>query len=633
MLLAGLAALWPCRTLAASSAPAPAIEALLREQGLAGASWALLDPQHGLRTGAAGFARLQPAEPMRAAHRVQVGSVTKTLVALGVLRLVSEGRLALDQPVAPLLQGLKLDNPWQATDPVRLRHLLDHTAGLDDARLSQLMSERARSDSPLLQAFERDGNLLRLRSRPGSRCSYSNMGYTLLGLLIEKITGQRYEAWLDQALLAPLGLHDSSLRFISQTGPAADRRLAMGHLDDGRAAPSVPMWLRPAVQFTTTAADMGRLAQFLLRGDGRVAGRPFIDPALLQAMGRPQGTEAARAGLPVGYGLGLALRDRHGRVGRCHGGNTLGWRAMFCLFPEDGSAFFVAVNTDSESADPGRLDQLLIQALPPATAAASGAASRTAAGAAASAPASAPAFDARPWLGWHAPAPNRFASLAWLDRLFGAARLEAEAGGALRWRPLQGPAVPLQPLGSGLYRAPGRQLASHVLLRDAAGRPVLSTGLQSHARVALAGQLALWGSAAAGAIGLLWIAVRSLGSAGRRWVHAGWPAARAAAARRSATAWPAASLPGAGLLLLAAGLPLFAAQSFLALGDPTPASLWLAAATALLPALLLAGLLRVWRQRVGAAGAARLDALAMLALLQALGVLAVWGLWPLRLWM
>jgi hypothetical protein len=94
-------------------------------------------------------------------------------------------------------------------------------------------------------------------------------------------------------------------------------------------------------------------------------------------------------------------------------------------------------------------------------------------------------------------------------------------------------------------------------------------------------------------------------------------------------------LAGLGLAAVASGLPLFLIQSFLALGDITAASLWLAAATALLPCLLIAGLLQHRRKRqVPRVGRwARLDALAMVALLQALGVLAVWGLWPLRLWM
>ena len=57
----------------------------------------------------------------------------------------------------------------------------------------------------------------------------------------------------------------------------------------------------------------------------------------------------------VGYGLGLATRDRHGAVGKCHGGSTVGYRAMLCLFPQQQRAFFVAINADIEGADYGAL--------------------------------------------------------------------------------------------------------------------------------------------------------------------------------------------------------------------------------------------------------------------------------------
>jgi hypothetical protein len=78
-------------------------------------------------------------------------------------------------------------------------------------------------------------------------------------------------------------------------------------------------------------------------GDGRLDGKPFIDEALLRAMGRPVQTEAARAGLEIGYALGLARRDRFGAPGRCHGGSTVGFRAMLCTYPEQGKAYFYAL--------------------------------------------------------------------------------------------------------------------------------------------------------------------------------------------------------------------------------------------------------------------------------------------------
>ena len=95
-------------------------------------------------------------------------------------------------------------------------------------------------------------------------------------------------------------------------------------------------------------------------GDGRIGNQVFIDPTLLRAMGRPNGTAAARAGVPAGYGLGLFTRDRHGAVGLCHGGSVAGWRAMACVVPDRNRGFAIVHNTDREDADYNAFDARLV---------------------------------------------------------------------------------------------------------------------------------------------------------------------------------------------------------------------------------------------------------------------------------
>ncbi|WEF31360.1 serine hydrolase domain-containing protein [Pseudoduganella chitinolytica] len=571
---------------AAPSLSQPIAE-LLREEGLDGVVWTTLDA-----TGAAGVSHARTGAPMHPGQRVHVGSIAKTLVAVGILRLASERRLALDTPVSAILPGIRFDNPWEAADPVRLRHLLDHTSGLDDVRFWHVFSERARADTPLAEAFPPGQGLLRVRCRPGSRTSYSNLGYTLLGMVIEAVTGQRYERYLDTGLLLPLNLRDSTFAFVSQHD---DKRLAMGHFEEGVPQAAMASFVRPAGQFTTTAADMGRLARFLM-GDGKVDGRDFIDPALLRQMGEPAGTEAARAGLAVGYALGLRKLDRHGAVARCHGGNGVGFRALLCLFPETQQAFFYAINTDSETANYQRIDAFFTRALalpppPPAR------------------PAS-PALDAGPWLGVYVPSPNRFGTMLLADTLFSFVRLTGDDGG-LQLRPFQGKTVALAPVGSGLLQAPDKLLPSHALFASAAGDRILTNGTQTYEQVPLARLLALWASVAAGVLGLAFLLV----GGGVR-----------LAARRLSRHDPLLA-PFAGIAALLLPLPLLYRQPSMQLGDVTAASVLLAIVTALLPVALCIGLgLSMRRRRLGA------DALAMAAALQLTVLLAVWGLLPLRLW-
>ena len=254
------------------------VERTLQEERVTGAVWATLGRDGAIHTGAAGVKNAATREPLRADSRVHVGSIAKTVLATGLLHLASTGRLDLDAPVNRYLPALRFDNPWP-DHPVRVRHLLDHTAGLDDIRLWQLFSTQPTPDTPLREAFDRDPTVLAIRSRPGSQFSYSNMGFALAGMVIEAVTRERYETWLDRELLRPLGMRDSTFRFTTQDGPSADPRLAWGHHDLVTPAPAMPVYLRPAGQFTTTARDLAVFGAFLL-GDGRVGDRPLVAPSL-----------------------------------------------------------------------------------------------------------------------------------------------------------------------------------------------------------------------------------------------------------------------------------------------------------------------------------------------------------------
>ncbi len=574
------------------------IGASLREEGLSGAVWSEVRDDGAVSTGAAGLANAASKAAMRADNKVQVGSLAKVGLALGVLRLVTENKLALDTPLAQVLPELKLDNAWNGSDPVRIRHLLDHTSGLDNVRFWQAFSSKAAADTPLAEAFHGSGKLLRVRDRPGSRYAYSNMGYGILGMVIEKVTGQPYERYLDAQVLEPLGMQDSTFAFVTQTGARPDARLAMGHFEHGVTHATIPMYLRPAGQLTTTAQDMARLAQFLM-GDGSARGKPFITPALMWRLSHPSGTEASQAGLDAGHGLALAVRDRHNVVGVCHPGTTAGFRAMLCVYPEQQSAFFIGFNTDAEDADYERFNHLLMRdlELPLRPPAAHGL----------------PAPTVENFQGVYVPAPSPMASMAWLDAVFGFVRVKWD-GDSLFLIPFQGEPKELEPVGGFLFRASDRSTPSHVLLQTD-GRHVLSDGLHSYERVSMLRMLVLWGSLALGVAGLLYVLVVGLWRAAGRKLH-----------RKDHLFAPLLSL-----LALLLPLPLFYFQSFMRLGDVTFASVLAAILTGALPLAIAFGLARCWRAR-GTGAVERLDAIPLLAALQLLLVLAWWGLLPLRMW-
>lgn len=577
------------------------LQQLHREEQLVGTVVATLVGGQ-VRASAVGHAQGPQQQPLRADSRVQTGSVAKTVTTLALLRLVSQGRVALDAEVGPLLPGVPIANPWAATAPLRLRHLLDMSAGLADVRLWQLFDSRHRGDQPLAETWRRDPSVLRLRTPPGAQFNYSNLNHTLAAAVLEALTGERYEDWAARELLAPLGLRDSTLHFTRQDGTAADARLAWGHVDDGSPVGSSAIAVRPAAQFTTTVADLMRLSAFLIAADGQVDGQPFIRPDLLAAMGVPQGSDAAQAGLASGYGLGLFTRDRHGALLHCHGGSVAGFRALWCFDRARARAYAVVHNSDREAARHERFEALLVRHL------ALGERARAAVPAAA---------DVSQWIGRYVPQPSRFELTRLVDRLFGSWRLEVQADGG-HWSPWLGAARTLVPQGGHQFRQDDRVQTTLVLLQGTDGqRRVAGQGMTLQ-RLPPWQWWGLWALAVSGATGLLLVAVLPLlRRPFRPWREPAWVAVWAMAA---AGGW-------------------LALQPWQRLGEPTPASLALAAATAAWPAALVAQVwlgTRGWLAQRGprsmASAKTMLMPLAALLALFGCALLLAFGLLPLRLW-
>ena len=600
VLASTIAFLWSSVCLATEANLKKDIENVLAEEDLAGIAWALVGENGEVSVGSAGLQDNSSGSAFAPDTRFHVGSLTKAILATGVLNLATEGRIDLDAPAIRYLPHLFPDNPPADFSDITVRHLLDHTAGLNDAHMWQIFSERADPDAQLITAFPDPKIQLRVRSQPGSRFSYSNMGYTLLGMILESVVGTRYETYLDEHVLAPLRMHDSTFEFTTQEGEKADPTLAWGHVDDGSRYAASSIFLRPAGQFTTTATDLARFAAFLM-GDGVLDGRSFVDKALLRSQGKPFGTEAANEGLIAGYALGLGRRDRHGVVGYCHGGNIVGFVAMLCICPDVDKAFAYSVNTDSETANYGRFDKLLIEALeiakalPPQTVN--------------------PASDMSKWHGRYVLSPNRFQMFEYLDTVFGAIKVSAEDG-FLALSSLQQDARLLRPAGRYLYSASDRTTTSHVFFRGKQGEYLVSDGFRTYEKVSTAYLTTHWTSIFLGLAGLVWILVAGSISLVRY---------RSDVFRRPESPAFVASA------LLIAPLPFFLTQSFMALGDFTIASALLAIVTLLLPIGMLSTIIlatKKWRvSRINL-----LHGLAATFVLQWCAVLMATGMLPFRLW-
>lgn len=571
------------------------LQEVLQSEHLTGAVWSIVSDSV-ITTGALGLKNVESKELFNSKNSVQVGSVAKVLIATGILRLVSQGKLDIDSTINIILPNIIFDNPWKKANPVTIRDLLNHTAGLEDARFWQIFSTKPTSDTPLESVFLKEPSVLKIRTIPGSRFSYSNMGYSLLGLIIEKITHESYESYLDANLLKPLGMKNSTFQFVTQKGKKADYNLAMGHFDDGTIQENVPMYLRPAGQFTTTASDMALLAR-LLMSDGVINGVPFIKKELLKQMGKPALTESSMNGLNTGYQFGLSYRDRYGVTGYFHRGNTIGFRSTFYLFPEERKAFFISFNTDSETANYEKFNEVFIEHL--------GIEKKEKTKANDSLP-----KNIEKYKGYYKLHPIRFEKFAYLDFLFNSLKVGI-IDNKLIVESIQNDSYFLYPVGKNLFRKQDRVRASHVLYQQDKIQ-LISDGLVTYEKTSMLYLGLLWLSLIMGLLGILIILIKGFYFFAKKKLFNGNQIL---------------SVPFVSIISLFIPIPFLLNQSFLNLGDLSFANVLLAMVTGIFPVAMIYGLIRTRRNK-----ALLIDVLGVLFALQWAIVLISWNLIPFRLW-
>ncbi len=571
----------------------------LQTEKLAGAVWSIVDSSGRIVTDAAGLKNIPMGEAMKPTDRVHVGSVTKPVLAAGILRLMTEGKLTMDAPVNRYLPEVRFDNPWESTNPVTVRHLLDNTSGLGDLRLWHFFSTTSIPDTPLETFYAKDPAVLKIYAQPGTVFSYSNMGYTLLGMIIEAVTGQRYENYLDKHLLRPLGMTQSTFHFVSQTGKYADSRLAMGHFENGKTAEALPVYLRPAGQFTTTAYDMALFLQFLM-GDGTINGQTFIDKKYLSNLGRPQGTNAVKNGLPHGYSCGTTVRDRHGVSGIYGLGSIIGYRATIYLFPTDKKAFFISYNMDSETANYEVFNQIFINHLGIQKQKFTDALSEV--------------TEVKEWQGYYVPVVTKYEPFAWIDLLTGFTQLTVQDNKVFS-QAFQQPAKGLRYTGRGRFSMEGRTEVSHVLYR-VDQEMFLTDGLKTGRKINGWLIVGLWSSVSLGVVGLVFVFFSGIYQ---------WMRQKKAFVRKPIFAAFCA------VLFLFVPVPFFLSQPFVSMGNQNAASVLLMLATIALPVGVLVSVVRFLREKPDSV-LQKIDFWAFLLVLQWICLLACSGTIPFRLW-
>lgn len=314
---------------------------VLADTGVAGAGLALVRSDGVEWAGGIGYADRARQVHVTADTHFRLGSISKTFVAAALVQLSEDGFIDLDAPVADVAPEVQIDNPWHETDPVRVIHLLQHTAGFDDMHFNEIYLRAGEAEQPLADVLRINPNSRRVRWRPGTRMSYSNPGYAVAGLVLEKTAAMPYEDYIEQEIFAPLDMETSTFRLTSQS----ESLLAQGYADAvGDPAGFPRIHLRPAGNLQSSAREMGRFVQMLL-GWGELGEAYVLDPEYLSNMEYPRTTLASEAGLRNGYGSGISalLQFEYPLLG--HGGGISGFTSQYAYSPSRDAGFVILLNS------------------------------------------------------------------------------------------------------------------------------------------------------------------------------------------------------------------------------------------------------------------------------------------------
>lgn len=284
-----------------------------------------------------GYADLELDVPTPPRAVYEIGSLTKQFTAAAILLLQEQGKLSLEDELPRFLP----DYPTQG-HTITIRRLLDHTSGIkgytEIAEFSRLRTQRLPRDSAvaLFSSWPFD-------FAPGEAMIYNNSGYFLLGLVIEKASGQSYEDFVAEHLFEPTGMKDS--RYCSERDIIKGRALGYDRGGDGLQQKRflVHVWPYAAGSLCSTVGDLVAWTRAL---HGRGAGGSLLSEASYREMVTPG---VLNDGTRLRYAKGLSVFERGGRRQIAHGGAINGFVSYLSYYPDHDLIVAVLINSTGVS--------------------------------------------------------------------------------------------------------------------------------------------------------------------------------------------------------------------------------------------------------------------------------------------
>jgi CubicO group peptidase (beta-lactamase class C family) len=316
------------------------IPRLLNRYGVPGVSIALVREGELVWSNAYGYADLEHGRQMTVDAICRAESISKSVTAWGVMRLVEQGLVDLDAPVQHYLDNWKLPESEYSEQEVTVGRLLSGNAGMPLGSIGKGAEYPPQSDMPTVRDYlTREARLIR---EPGSGFVYSNVGFNLLELVIEEVTGRDFAEYMADEVLIPLGMRDSSFSWKESYSSAVPTGYEL------KGTP-VPPYVYPVKASGGLFSDVEDLSRFVSAG---MTGPYFKDRSVLgeESIRMIHTPEVKIAGIfgvvAESYGFGHFLETlSDGRQAVWHGGQGHGWMTHFHLIPESGTGIVILTNS------------------------------------------------------------------------------------------------------------------------------------------------------------------------------------------------------------------------------------------------------------------------------------------------
>jgi D-alanyl-D-alanine carboxypeptidase len=327
------------------------IERQMQAANTPGVAVAVTDRERLLRVTTHGWADVAAHIPVTPDTLFEIGSITKSFTIITLMQLREAGQVDLHAPVTHYLPWFQIASKCE---PITLHHLMSHTAGI--IRGTEFTTE-ARYEVWALRETE-------ATAPPGTYFHYSNVGYKVLGLVLEELLGQSYGEIIQERILDPLGVTATDAVITHETR----QHLAVGYesfYDDRPAHPSHPLvpatWLETATadgSIAATAADMATYLRMLMNR-GRGPHGHILSEGSFRLMTQ-RVIEVPDEDGTYGYGLGIGESEGHTTIG--HGGGMVGYYSAVLADMDDGLGVVVLTNGPGEPPEMARFALKLLRA-------------------------------------------------------------------------------------------------------------------------------------------------------------------------------------------------------------------------------------------------------------------------------